>query len=69
MKKESKKPYFGLISQVHRKGLSQRYLAKALGITQQSFSQKINRTDGKDFWFYQAKILSEILDLPLDKFE
>ncbi|WP_257796624.1 hypothetical protein [Lactobacillus johnsonii] len=39
-----------------------------LGITSQSFSQKINRKGGKDFWFEEAIFLSKKLKIDFKQF-
>ena len=59
MKTKKAKPYYGLILEIRKQGFSHKDMAEMLGITAQSFSQKINRKSGKDFWFHEAIFISK----------
>ena len=68
LKSQHYQPYYGLISEIRKQGLSHKEVAKMLGITSQSFSQKINRKGGKDFWFEEAIFLSKKLKIDFKQF-
>lgn len=68
MKTKKAKPYYGLILEIRKQGFSHKDMAEMLGITAQSFSQKINRKSGKDFWFHEAIFISKKLKIDFKKF-
>lgn len=68
MKSKKAKPYYGLILEIRKQGLSHKDMAEMLGITAQSFSQKINRKSGKDFWIHEAICISKKLKIDFKKF-
>ena len=68
LKTKKAKPYYGLILEIRKQGFSHKDMAEMLGITAQSFSQKINRKSGKDFWLHEAIFISKKLKIDFKKF-
>ncbi|WP_317335080.1 helix-turn-helix transcriptional regulator [Streptococcus orisratti] len=62
------KPYFGLKVLIEKHGYKQQDIANKLNMNRSTFSQKINRKDGRDFSLSEANMISDILDEPLSNF-
>ena len=50
MVRDKAEPYFGLIVEMKKKKKTQADLAKLINVDRSTFNQKLNRTNGKDWW-------------------
>ena len=66
MSKE-KQPFYKFKGFLAENGIKQKYLAEKLGISQESLSQKINRS-GSVFTLDEVKIICDLLEISADDF-
>lgn len=55
------KPYFGVLNEMKRQGITQEEMAKAIGVDRVTFNLKVNRKQNHDFTYSQAKEIAEKL--------
>lgn len=56
-------PYFHVLNEMKKQGITQREMANALNMNVATFNHKINRTNGNDFSFSQAKEIARQLKI------
>lgn len=56
-------PYFQVLNEMKKQGITQREMATALNMNVATFNHKINRTNGNDFSFSQAKEIAHQLKI------
>ena len=64
---QTKKPFYKFKGYLAEHGIKQRDVAKAIGMNEVSFSQKINRA-GSVFTLDEVKSICEVLDISADDF-
>ncbi|KXT69357.1 hypothetical protein SGODD07_01846 [Streptococcus gordonii] len=62
------KAYLGLKLLIEKHGYKQSEIANKIDMSRSTFSQKINRKDGRDFSLSEANAISDILNEPLSNF-
>ena len=68
MVRDKAEPYFGLIVEMKKKKKTQADLAKLINVDRSTFNQKLNRTNGKDFYYYEAQLISKELNISVSDF-
>lgn len=61
-------PYYGLMDAIRRRGKTYTEMANLLKITTSTFSRKINRKDGYDFYYSEAYAIAKALNISMDDF-
>lgn len=68
MVRDKTEPYYGLMVQMKKQGKTQAELAKLIGVTRTTFNQKLNRINGKDFYYSEAKLIAARLNIAVSDF-
>lgn len=68
MVKEKAEPYFGLMIEIKKQKKTQAYLARLINVDRSTFNQKLNRTDGKDFYYSEAQLIAKNLHIQVSDF-
>lgn len=68
MVKEKAEPYFGLMIEMKKKKKTQADLAKLINVNRSTFNQKLNRIDGKDFYYSEAQLIANELNIHVSDF-
>lgn len=62
------KPYYGLMDAMKRRNITQRELADLIHVSKATFSRKINRKYGQDFYYSEADAISKKLGISIADF-
>lgn len=65
MVRDKAEPYFGLIVEMKK---TQADLAKLINVDRSTFNQKLNRTNGKDFYYSEAQLIAKELNIRVSDF-
>lgn len=68
MVRDKAEPYFGLIVEMKKKKKTQADLAKLINVDRSTFNQKLNRTNGKDFYYSEAQLIAKELNIRVSDF-
>lgn len=68
MVRDKTEPYFGLIVEMKKKKKTQADLAKLINVDRSTFNQKLNRTNGKDFYYSEAQLIAKELNIRVSDF-
>ena len=68
MTKMEVKPYYGLMDAMARRNITQSELADFIHVSKATFSRKINRKDGQDFYYSEADAISKKLGISIADF-
>lgn len=68
MVREKAEPYYGLMIKMKKKGETQASLAELIGVNRTTFNQKLNRINGKDFYYSEAKQIADCLNISVSDF-
>lgn len=68
MVREKAEPYFGLMIEMKKKKKTQADLAKLINVNRSTFNQKLNRIDGKDFYYSEAQLIAKELNIHVSDF-
>lgn len=69
VKTETKpKPYYGLMDAMTRRNVTQNELADLIHVSKATFSRKINRKGGQDFYYSEADAISKKLGISIADF-
>ena len=68
MVRDKAEPYFGLIVEMKKKKKTQADLAKLINVDRSTFNQKLNRTNGNDFYYSEAQLIAKELNIRVSDF-
>lgn len=68
MVREKAEPYFGLMVEMKKQKKTQAELAKLIHVNRSTFNQKLNRIDGKDFYYSEAQLIAKELSIHVSDF-
>lgn len=68
MVRDKATPYFGLMVEMKKQGKTQKDLAKLINVNRTTFSQKLNRVGGKDFYYSEARMIADDLHIKISNF-
>lgn len=68
MTKMETKPYYGLMDAMARRNITQSELADLIHVSKATFSRKINRKDGQDFYYSEANAISKKIGISIADF-
>lgn len=68
MVREKTEPYYGLIIQMKKQHKTQAELADLIKVNRTTFNQKLNRINGKDFYYSEAETIANALKIPVSDF-
>ncbi|WP_283582890.1 helix-turn-helix domain-containing protein [Limosilactobacillus difficilis] len=68
MVKDKAEPYYGLMVEMKKNGKTQSELASLIHVSRSTFNQKLNRIDGKDFYYSEAKLIADNLHIQVSDF-
>lgn len=63
MVREKDEPYYGLMVEMKRQGKTQAELANLIKVNRSTFNQKLNRINGKDFYYSEASLIAKALHM------
>ena len=68
MVRDKADPYFGLMIAMKKKRRTQAELAELINVNLSTFNQKLNRINGKDFYYSEAQLIAKALDIKVSDF-
>lgn len=68
MVKDKAEPYYGLMVEMKKNGKTQSELASLIHVSRSTFNQKLNRINGKDFYYSEAKLIADNLHIQVSDF-
>lgn len=68
MVREKAEPYFGLMIEMKKQKRTQSELAKLINVNRSTFNQKLNRINGKDFYYSEAQLIAKKLNIHVSDF-
>lgn len=68
MVREKAEPYYGLMVEMKRQGKTQSELADLINVNRSTFNQKLNRINGKDFYYSEASLIANALHMQVSDF-
>ncbi|QDR72145.1 helix-turn-helix transcriptional regulator [Limosilactobacillus reuteri] len=68
MVRDKAEPYFGLMIEMKKKKKTQADLAQLINVNRSTFNQKLNRIDGKDFYYSEAQQIAKELGIHVSDF-
>ncbi len=68
MVREKAEPYYGLMIEMKRQKKTQSELAKLINVNRSTFNQKLNRINGKDFYYSEASLIAHALHMQVSDF-
>lgn len=68
MVRDKAEPYFGLMVAMKKRRKTQAELAELINVNRSTFNQKLNRINGKDFYYSEAQLIAKALDIKVSDF-
>lgn len=68
MVRDKAEPYFGLMVEMKKQKKTQSELADLINVNRSTFNQKLNRINGKDFYYSEAQLIAKALKIKVSNF-